>query len=251
MIKSRGLFAINGVVLRRVVAGLPLGALLVAACGMLPAAGAFGVAGEQLAFETAVAVGVATALFETQQAPQAAGASGIAPSFVMEQVLRDARADIEQMVAVAVATAVAARIDLPAGAVPAGGATAVPGGAAVAASGLVSTPTPVGSLFAVSPVEPPLACIDAGALFLGNPVKSVNMRSGPGSDFPEAGALRMTECLRLSSRNQLGNWVYGELCTLQADGSCRRELFSAWAARRFLAITGDADRLPVATPPAP
>ena len=33
------------------------------------------------------------------------------------------------------------------------------------------------------------------------------------------GALRMTECLRLSSRNQLGNWVYGELCTLQPDSS--------------------------------
>lgn len=236
---------------QRVVAGLLVGVLLLAACGMLPAAGAYGVAGEQPAFETAVAAGVATALFETQQAPQAAGASGMAPSFVMEQVLRDARADIEQMVAVAVATAVAARIDLPAGELPAGGATAGPGAASVATGGLVSTPTPVGSLFAVSPIEPPLACIDAGALFLGNPVKSVNLRTGPGSDFAEAGALRLIECLRLSSRNQLGNWVYGELCTLQADGSCRRELFSAWAARRFLAITGDADRLPVATPPAP
>lgn len=229
-----------------------LGAALVAGCGMLPAAGAGGAFGEQPAFETAVAEGVATALFETQQAPQSPDASGgIAPSLVMEKVLREARADIEQMVAVAVATAVAARIDLPAGELPVGGATAGAGGAAVATSGLVSTPTPVGSLFAISPVEPPLACIDAGALFLGNPVKSVNMRSGPGSDFPEAGALRLTECLRLSRRNQLGNWVYGELCTLQADGSCRRELFSAWAARRFLAITGDADRLPVATPPAP
>ena len=111
----------DGVVLRRVVAGLLLGALLVTACGMLPAAGAYGVAGEQPAFETAVAAGVATALFETQQAPQAAGASGMSPSFVMEQVLRDARADIEQMVAVAVATAVAARIDLPSGDVPVGG----------------------------------------------------------------------------------------------------------------------------------
>ena len=103
-----------------------LGALLVTACGMLPAAGAYGVAGEQPVFETAVAAGVATALFETQQAPQAAGASGMSPSFVMEQVLRDARADIEQMVAVAVATAVAARIDMPAGEGPVGGATAVP-----------------------------------------------------------------------------------------------------------------------------
>ena len=82
-------------------------------------------------------------------------------------------------------------------------------------------------------------------------MKSVNLRSGPDSTYPEAGALRSTECLRLSSRNLLGNWVYGELCTLQPDGSCRRELASAWAARRFLAITGDADRLQIATPPAP
>ena len=124
MNKSTSWFAINGVVLRRG-AGLLLGALLVTACRMLPAAGAYGVAGEQPAFETAVAAGVATALFETQQAPQAAGASGMSPSFVMEQVLRDARADIEQMVAVAVATAVAARIDLPAGEGPVGGATEI------------------------------------------------------------------------------------------------------------------------------
>ncbi|RLT44834.1 MAG: hypothetical protein DWI63_05265 [Chloroflexi bacterium] len=233
-----------------VAAVLP-GALLMGACGLLPAAGAYGVVGEQPAFETAVAAGVATALFETQQAPQAAGANGLAPSFVMEQVLRDARADIEQMVAVAVATAVAGRSDLPAGELPAAGATAGPGAIAAGAGVLSATVTPVDSLFAVSPVQPPLACIDSGALFLGNPVKSVNMRAGPGSEYPEAGALRMSECLRLSTRNQLGNWVFGELCTLQPDGSCRRELFSAWAARRFLAITGDADRLPVATPIAP
>ncbi len=233
---------------RRLPAAL-LAGLLAAGCGMLSAA-ADGLPGERPAFETAVAAGVATAISETQQAPGGGGV--IAPAFVMEQVLRDARADIEQMVVAAVATALAARDAAAGGVLPAVAGTAGPGSsAAVATSVLGATATPVGSLFAVSPVELPLACIDAGALFLGNPVKSVNLRSGPGSTYPEAGALRSTECLRLSSRNLLGNWVYGELCTLQPDGSCRRELASAWAARRFLAITGDADRLQIATPPAP
>jgi len=105
-----------------------------------------------------------------------------------------------------------------------------------ARSSPTATTTPITPTATPEPTtQPPVRAVITGDV--------VNLRSGPGTDYPVIGQVRLGQPYRATARNRTGDWL--EICCPTAEEQ------SAWISAQFLAVTAPVETLPVEEVPPP